>query len=117
MSIAHRDERARIYGYAAGGSDGFPNPTYPFLAERWARFTTVAAGETSPVAQAQHVTEVLVAFAGEVTVPMNGMVKQVSTGRVCKVASVEIVRTASATELQVRAVWVDDRTPALVEVP
>lgn len=111
MSASLCDQRVRIFTYSDTGTNGEPDSTYTFAAERWGRLEAAAAREGTTGAQAQHQAEVVVLFADEVTVTRDGALKV--AGRFYKIDSIEPRRTTR--ELQVTATWVDDETLHVVD--
>lgn len=106
MSVGLRSQRARIYTYSDTGTNGEPNSTYTFVAERWCRKGKLKASEGTVGAQAQHDATAVLIFADEVTVTRDGVVKH--NGRFFKVESIE--ELTETRELEVVGSWVDGET-------
>ena len=125
MTLELRDQRAKVYVYGTGGDadSGFPNPKYTVLASPdadqawWCRVEEPGGRELTVAEAAEHQSPAVIAFADEVTVPLNGVVLLLNPdgtdGPLYRVASVNPRRLLR--EVAVQAVFADKALVTLVD--
>lgn len=67
--------RVRLYSFSDTGTNGVPNETYTFSAERWGRRTFVRGRQVSVGMQSEGQADAVVELGDEVEVPVNGLLK------------------------------------------
>ncbi len=123
MSLALRDQRARIYAYTDQGDSGVAAHLYAVVPSPdpdqawWCRVEEPGGHELTVGQGAEHQSGAVIAFSAEVPVPLNGVVVLLrpdgSTGPLYRVASVSPRRQVG--EIAVTGVFADHAVYTLVD--
>jgi hypothetical protein len=113
VSISHRDQRGRVYGYSDVGTGGLMDSKYTFLYERWCRKEPPSGKEVTTGLKAEHRIDAVWSFDDHVVIPENGALK--INGEVYLVRAVMPRRVAREVQVYAELVRGDQSTVNLAE--
>lgn len=96
MTAALRDRRIRVYAYtdADNGATGIVDSQYVFAHEYWAEVRAASASERTENAASEHQTTHVISFAFGAVVPVEGVLKDRTSGAIYKVTGMMTRRRA-----------------------
>lgn len=116
MSLSHRDERWKVYGYSDVGTDGRANPVYSGIGEWWARMVGPSGREVTMASQAGQRVDGVVVFGDEAVIPSDGFLRGPDE-KLYRILAVPFAARGSSalSEQLVPVVYAEDSAQVIVE--